>query len=262
MTAMVGGTVSGSLVGTTDPDVAVAVAVAEASGPLVIALDGPSGSGKSSVSRQVASRLGLAYLDTGAMYRAATWWCVRNEVDLADQSAVAALVAAMPLDIGVDPAGPTVHVDGVDIAEAIRDSAISTAVSAVATNLDVRAELRRRQREIIDAERTAGFSGGSGVVAEGRDITTVVAPDADVRVLLTASEEARLARRSLDVHGDADASSVEATRDQVVRRDRDDSTVSQFLVAADGVVTVDSSDLDFEQTVQAVLEVVERSGRH
>jgi len=254
--------VSGSLVGTTDPDVAVAVAVAEASGPLVIALDGPSGSGKSSVSRQVAGRLGLAYLDTGAMYRAATWWCVRNEVDLADQSAVAALVAAMPLDIGVDPAGPTVHVDGVDIAEAIRDSAISTAVSAVATNLDVRAELRRRQREIIDVERTAGFSGGSGVVAEGRDITTVVAPDADVRVLLTASEEARLARRSLDVHGDADASSVEATRDQVVRRDRDDSTVSQFLVAADGVVTVDSSDLDFEQTVQAVLEVVERSGRH
>jgi len=104
VTAMVGGTVSGSLVGTTDPDVAVAVAVAEASGPLVVALDGPSGSGKSSVSRQVASRLGLAYLDTGAMYRAATWWCVRNEVDLADQSAVAALVAAMPLDIGVDPA--------------------------------------------------------------------------------------------------------------------------------------------------------------
>ena len=229
--------------------------------PLVVALDGPSGSGKSSVSRQVASRLGLAYLDTGAMYRAATWWCVHRGVDLTDQPAVAALVASMPLEIGVDPSDPTVHVDGTDIAEAIRDSSISTAVSAVATNLEVRAELRRRQRELIDVERTAGFSGGVGVVAEGRDITTVVAPDADVRVLLTASEEARLARRAKDVHGDADASSVEATRDQVVRRDRDDSTVSQFLVAADGVVTVDSSDLDFEQTVQAVLEVVERTGQ-
>ena len=242
-------------------DLAHADVSADVTRPLVVALDGPSGSGKSSVSRQVAGRLGLAYLDTGAMYRAATWWCVHRGVDLADQPAVAALVAAMPLEIGVDPSAPTVHVDGVDIGEAIRDSAISTAVSSVATNLEVRAELRRRQRELIDVERTAGFSGGVGVVAEGRDITTVVAPDADVRVLLTASEEARLARRALEVHGDADASAVEATRDQVVRRDRDDSTVSQFLVAADGVVTVDSSDLDFEQTVQAVLEVVERSGR-
>jgi cytidylate kinase len=93
-------------------------------------------------------------------------------------------------------------------------------------------------------------------VAEGRDITTVVAPDADARVLLTASEEARLRRRSLEVHGAADADAVDATRDQVLRRDRDDATVSEFHVAADGVVTVDSSDLDFDQTVEAVLTVV------
>ncbi|MHA7132918.1 (d)CMP kinase [Oerskovia turbata] len=230
---------------------------------VVVAIDGPSGSGKSSVSRAVARRLAVAYLDTGAMYRAATWWCVEEGVDLADQAAVAAAVDVMPLVMGIDPAAPTVHVDGTDVGEAIRTTEISTAVSAVATNLAVRAELRRLQRAIIAAESSTedaglSFSGGRGIVAEGRDITTVVAPDADVRILLTASEEARLARRSLEVHGAADAAAVEATKDQVLRRDRDDSTVSQFHVAADGVVTVDSSDLDFEQTVQAVLDVVER----
>ncbi|MGW8565854.1 (d)CMP kinase [Isoptericola sp. NPDC055881] len=224
---------------------------------VVIAVDGPSGSGKSSVSKAVAARLGLAYLDTGAMYRAATLWCVEGGTDLADQAAVADAVRAMPLEIGLDPAAPTVHLDGRDVAEAIRTTEVSTAVSQVATNLEVRAELRRRQRDAIEAENAPdGFSGGQGIVAEGRDITTVVAPDADARVLLTASEEARLRRRSLEVHGAADAGSVEATRDQVLRRDRDDSTVSQFQVAADGVVTVDSSDLDFDQTVDAVLAVV------
>ncbi len=233
---------------------------------LVVAIDGPSGSGKSSVSRAVARRLGTAYLDTGAMYRAATWWCLEEHVDLTDQAAVAAAVEVMPLVMGIDPAAPSVHVDGTDVGEAIRTTEISTAVSAVATNLAVRAELRRLQRAIIAAESSGSaaedaesFSGGRGIVAEGRDITTVVAPDADVRILLTASEEARLARRSLEVHGAADAAAVEATKDQVLRRDRDDSTVSQFHVAADGVVTVDSSDLDFEQTIQAVLDVVEHA---
>ena len=225
---------------------------------IVVAIDGPSGT---------------AYLDTGAMYRAATWWCLEEGIDLADQAAVAAAVDVMPLVMGIDPAAPSVHVGGTDVGEAIRTTEISTAVSAVATNLAVRAELRRLQRVIIAAESSASasassassaeggdtsFSGGRGVVAEGRDITTVVAPDADVRILLTASEEARLARRSLEVHGAADDAAVEATKDQVLRRDRDDSTVSQFHVAADGVVTVDSSDLDFEQTVQAVLDVVDR----
>lgn len=233
------------------------------SAALVIAIDGPSGSGKSSVSREVAARLGLAYLDTGAMYRAATWWCLHEGVSLTDTAAVAALVRGLPLEMGVDPAAPSVRVDGVDIDAAIRETAISSAVSAVATNLEVRAELGRLQREAIAAERVpSSFSGGRGVVAEGRDITTVIAPDADVRILLTASEEARLARRALDVHGTDDAAAVRATRDQVLRRDADDSTVAAFRVASDGVATVDSSDLDFEQTVQAVLDVVtEMAGR-
>ncbi|AEG44264.1 (d)CMP kinase [Isoptericola variabilis] len=224
---------------------------------VVIAVDGPSGSGKSSVSRQVARRLRLAYLDTGAMYRAATLWCVERGEDLADARAVAHAVRVMPLEMGLDPAAPIVVLEGRDVSAAIRSTEISTAVSAVATNLEVRAELRRRQRQIIEAEtRPGGFSDGAGIVAEGRDITTVVAPDADARVLLTASEEARLRRRSLEVHGADDAAAVEATKDQVLRRDRDDATVSQFHVAADGVVTVDSSELDLDQTVEAVLAVV------
>jgi len=229
---------------------------------LVIAIDGPSGSGKSSVSKAVARRLGLAYLDTGAMYRAATWWCRHEGVDLADEDAVARAVEAMPLDMGVDPDVPAVHVGGEDVGAAIRSTEISTAVSAVATNLAVRDELRRLQRAAIDAEKLGGFSGGRGIVAEGRDITTVVAPDADARVLLTASEEARLARRARELHGSDAAGAVEATRDQIVRRDADDSTVSQFHVAADGVATVDSSHLDLDQTVDAVIAVVTRLTAH
>jgi cytidylate kinase len=224
---------------------------------LVVAVDGPSGSGKSSVCRRVATALGLAYLDTGAMYRAATWWCLEQGVDLTDQEAVAGAVAVMPLEVGLDPQGPTFTVGGTDVAAAIRTTGISAVVSQVATNLTARADLGERQRAVIAAERgPEGWSGGRGVVVEGRDITTVIAPDADVRILLTASEEARLARRALEVHGSADSLSVEATRDQVVRRDAQDSTVVDFLTAADGVVTVDSSDLDLEQTVDAVLAVV------
>lgn len=224
---------------------------------VVVAIDGPSGSGKSSVSREVARRLGLAFLDTGAMYRAATWSCLDRGVPLTDTSAVADVVRALDLVVGVDPAAPTVHVGSRDVGEAIRETRISQAVSAVATNLDVRAELGRLQRAAIDAQSAPdSFSGGRGVVAEGRDITTVIAPDADVRILLTASEAARLARRARDVHGSDDDAAVHATRDQVLRRDADDSTVATFHTAADGVVTVDSSHLDFEETVQAVLDVI------
>jgi cytidylate kinase len=220
--------------------------------PLTIAIDGPSGSGKSSVSRAVASRLGVGYLDTGAMYRALTWWCLEQGLDLDDTDAVAAAARDLPLEIGTDPEAPTVSVGGTDVSEAIRTTRVSTAVSAVATNLEVRAVLQQLQRDLM--ARTGERRGG--VVAEGRDITTVVAPDARVRVLLTASEEARLRRRSAELHGTVDDAAVEATRDQVVRRDRDDSTVSTFHEAAEGVVLVDTSDLDFDESVEAVLDVV------
>jgi CMP/dCMP kinase len=214
---------------------------------IVVAVDGPSGSGKSTVSREVANRLGLRYLDTGAMYRALTWWALERGLDLGDQETVARLARELPLDIRMDPANPGVRVAGEDVTAAIRETRISAAVSAIATNLGVRAELVRRQRELAAA---------GGVVVEGRDITTVVAPDAPVRVLLTASEDARLARRALDVHGTDDAAALEATRDQVLRRDADDSTVARFHEASDRVVVVDSSHMTLDQTVEAILALV------
>lgn len=220
--------------------------------PLVVAIDGPSGSGKSSVSRAVAQRLGLAYLDTGAMYRALTWWCAQRGVDLEDQPAVALAARDLPLHMVTDPSAPSVQVAGVVVDEDIRATVISELVSKVATNLAVRHELRDRQRALI----AESVEDSGGVVAEGRDITTVVAPDADVRILLVASQQARLARRARELHGDADHAAVSATHDQIVRRDQDDSTVSEFMEAAPGVTRVDTSDLNLEQSVEAVLDVI------
>lgn len=214
---------------------------------LVVAIDGPSGSGKSTVARAVAGRLGLRYLDTGAMYRALTWWALEQGVDLADTTAVAELARTLPLELVQDPTAPRFAVAGTDVSAAIRESRISETVSGVATNLQVREELVRRQRELV---------GTGGVVVEGRDITTVVAPDAQVRILLTADESARLARRARELHGVADDAALAATRAQVVVRDARDSTVAAFLEAADGVVHVDSSHLELQETIDAVLAVV------
>lgn len=222
---------------------------------LVIAVDGPSGSGKSSVSREVATRLGLEYLDTGAMYRAVCWACLHAGIDLTDADAVADRARAARLVLDTDPTTPRVLVDGRDITVEIRQTRISEAVSTIAANLQVRAELRARQRALIEG---AAQGPRRGCVAEGRDITTVVAPDADVRLLLTASERDRLVRRSLQVHGNTDDSALASTRDQVLRRDTDDAAVSSFRTAADGVLELDSSGLSFEGTVQAVLDVVAR----
>ena len=220
---------------------------------LVVAVDGPSGSGKSSVSREVARRLGLRYLDTGAMYRALTWWVLAQGVDPADQPTVARLARELPLQIGTSTESTLLTVDGQDLTAAVREPRISAVVSAIATNLDVRAELIRRQRALIAEE-------DRGIVVEGRDITTVVAPDADARVLLTASELARLGRRALEVHGRDDDAAIAATRDHVVRRDAQDATVADFLEAGLGVTVIDSSELSFEETVGAVLAVVGRVG--
>lgn len=219
---------------------------------LVVAVDGPSGSGKSSVSRAAARELGVGYLDTGAMYRAVTWWCLEQGVDLDDREAVADATGEIPLEMGTDPARPSVRVAGREIEDDLRTTRVSQVVSKVATNTLVRPILQRLQHDLM----TEIAAATGGVVAEGRDITTVVAPDADVRVLLTASVEARLRRRSKELHGHDADHAVEATRDQIVRRDRDDSTVSDFMEAAEGVTLVDTSDLDFEQSVQALLAVI------
>ncbi|WP_434621271.1 (d)CMP kinase [Arthrobacter sp. A5] len=213
---------------------------------LVVAIDGPSGSGKSSVSREVARRLGLAYLDTGAMYRSLTWQCLDTGVALDDAVAVEAAARALELEQSTNPDHEFVKVGGREVAALIREPRISAAVSAVATTLGARTELVRRQREAI-------VRAAKRMVVEGRDITTVVAPTAEVRLLLTASEEARMARRGIQLGGTQ--TTAQLTR-QVLARDAKDSTVVEFHRAADGVVTVDSSDLDFEQTVDAVLRVV------
>ena len=214
--------------------------------PLVVAIDGPSGSGKSSVSKEVARRLRLAYLDTGAMYRALTWYCVSNGIDLDDAASVEQAARDLVLELSTSPLEEYVRVDGVDVTDAIREPAISSAVSAVATTLGARTELIRRQRELIEKHHRR-------MVVEGRDITTVVAPGAEVRMLLTASEEARLRRRGIQLGGTQNAEQLAA---QVTHRDAKDSAVVNFTKAASGVVTLDSSDLDFDQTVAAALVIV------
>lgn len=218
--------------------------------PLVVAVDGPSGSGKSSVSKAVARRLGAAYLDTGAMYRAVAWHCLHEGVDLADAEAVAAAAVAMDLDQSTDPDVEAVRVGGTDVTEAIRSPEVTDKVSTVAVVIPVREELHRRQRAAIAA--------AGRMVAEGRDITTVVAPDAHARVLLTASEAVRTARRSgqLAAAGETGVDAGTLHR-QVAGRDARDATVSTFDRPADGVALVDSTELDFEQTVAAVLAAVE-----
>jgi cytidylate kinase len=214
--------------------------------PLVVAIDGPSGSGKSSVSKEVARRLRLAYMDTGAMYRALTWFCVSKGIDLEDAAAVEQAARDLVLELSTSPSEEYVRVDGMDVTDAIREPAISSSVSAVATTLGARTELIRRQRELIEKHHRR-------MVVEGRDITTVVAPGAEVRMLLTASEEARLRRRGMQLGGTQNAEELAA---QVTHRDAKDSSVVNFTTAASGVVTLDSSDLDFDQTVAAALVIV------
>ena len=213
---------------------------------LIIAVDGPSGSGKSSVCRAAATQLGADYLDTGAMYRAATWYCLDQQVDLDNEDAVAFAVEELPLKISTDPQHQGITIGQTDVTEAIREPRISEAVSEVATNRKARQLLINAQRRIIDE---SGF-----IVAEGRDITTVVAPDAQVRVLLTASAEARLRRRGLQLESESGAAqSVEALQRQVLERDKKDSAASNFTEAADGVAVLDSSDLSFQETVDSLL---------
>ena len=219
---------------------------------ITIAIDGPAGSVKSTVSRLVAEALDGGFLDTGAMYRAIAWSCLEHDVDLADREAVARVAEEIDLELGTDPAGATVVVAGTDITAAIREQRISQHVSAVATNTLVRPILQRRQREVLfttAAER--GFC-----VAEGRDTTTVVAPDARVRVLLTASDEERMRRRAAELGLEDTEENRARMADQVLRRDRDDSAVSEFLTAADGVEPIDTTGLGIEDVVEKVLMLV------
>lgn len=219
---------------------------AETVGP-VVAIDGPSGSGKSTVARAVATRAGFRYLDTGAMYRAVAVAARRAGIGLADSAAVATFAETLELTVATDPAAPRVLAGGVDVTAEIRQPGVSAVVSAVATNLAVRAELTARARAVAR---------GGAIVLEGRDTTTVITPDADVRVLLTADPDVRLARRSREVRGGTAASDLAATRVEVLDRDLRDSTVAAFTEAADGVHLLDTSALGIDEAVVAVLDLL------
>lgn len=217
---------------------------------LVIAVDGTSGSGKSSTSRQVAARLGMRYLDTGAMYRALTWWVLQQGIDPADSSVVADRSAEPEIVSGTDPEAPTIEVDGTDVSVPIRAADVNAAVSPVAAVPDVRARLLLLQRSAI----SAAVADGVGIVVEGRDIGSVVAPEAQVKVYLSADPSARAARRSAEEGG----GDLGRTQESLLNRDRIDSTrEASPLVQADGAVHIDTTDLTLEQVVARVVELVE-----
>jgi len=216
-------------------------------GALVVAVDGPAGSGKSSVSKAVARQLGYSYYDTGAAYRALAYAVVNAGVDASDQDAVLALQASTSYVASEDPDNQHFSVDGVDVTEAIRGHEVSSSVSAVAKHPLVRQGLVDRFRNVIAS------CARPGIVVEGRDITTVVAPDAPVRVLLTADEETRIARRQAEVAGTVAAPSVAQA---LSSRDRSDQTVVDFMNAAPGVTLLDSTPLTFDETVRELLRII------
>lgn len=217
----------------------------ESRSTLVVAIDGPSGSGKSSTSRGVAHRLGVRYLDTGAMFRAMTWWMLREGVDLQDAEAVAARADEPVIGSDTDPLAPGITVDGFDVAAAIRSDEVTSSVSAVSAVPEVRARLLELQRAVI---------GDGGIVVEGRDIGSVVAPDAGVKVYLTADAGARAVRRALEEGG----SDVAATQESLLARDKIDSgRATAPLVMADGAVHIDTTPYSLDEVIDQVVALVQ-----
>ncbi|GAA1155580.1 (d)CMP kinase [Streptomyces hebeiensis] len=217
---------------------------------VIVAIDGPSGTGKSSTSKAVAAQLGLSYLDTGAQYRAMTWWMISNGVDVGDPAAIATAADKPVLVSGTDPAAPTITVDGADASGPIRTREVTSHVSAVSAVPEVRTVITELQRSIAAA--AAG-----GIVVEGRDIGTTVLPDADLKIFLTASPEARAARRSGELKG-KEAADVATTREALIKRDAADAgrKTSPLAKAADAV-EVDTTDLTLQQVVECVVTLVE-----
>ena len=214
----------------------------------MIAVDGPAGSGKSSTARGVAAELALRYLDTGAMYRALTWWLISQKLDFRDPATVAHNARRPVIEVTTDPASPSVRVDGSDVTRLIRTREVSNAVSAVASVPEVRTHLVARQQAIL----ASACAAGEGIVAEGRDIGTVVAPQAVGKVFLIASEDARAQRRSADL-----GATPTVTRDEQKRRDTADA--AQSAMASDAI-KVDSTALSLEQVVGLIVRVAGERG--
>ncbi|MER5352015.1 (d)CMP kinase [Kitasatospora sp. NPDC002551] len=219
--------------------------------PVVVAIDGPSGSGKSTVSRAVAARLGLSFLDTGAMYRAMTWWMLANHVDVNDPEAVALACGKPVIVSGTDADGPTITVDGRDVAGPIRGPEVTAHVSAVAAVPAVRARL-------VELQRGCARVAARGIVAEGRDMGSVVFPDATVKIFLTASETARAERRAAELRAKGvDEATITAMAADLARRDAADSSreTAPLTQAADAVL-VDTSALTLEQVIDRITALV------
>jgi cytidylate kinase len=214
---------------------------------VIVAIDGPSGTGKSSTSKAVAAQLGLSYLDTGAQYRAITWWMVTNGIDIDDPAAVADAAGKPEIVSGTDPERPTITVDGTDVSGPIRTPEVTAKVSAVSAVPEVRTRITALQRSLAAAAER-------GIVVEGRDIGTTVLPDADLKIFLTASPEARAARRSGELKG----ADVNATREALIKRDAADSgRKTSPLAKADDAVEVDTTELTLQQVVECVVTLVE-----
>ena len=216
---------------------------------VVVAIDGPAGSGKSSVSKATARELGFDYLDTGAAYRGLALHCLDRGVDTLGPNDVVETLPRFDYSIGIDPDNYFVKVDSEIVTNDIREPRITGVVSNIARIPEVREFMVELFRSIIAS------SAKPGILVEGRDITTVVAPDAPVRILLTASEEARMGRRAAELSGESSTT----TAQQLSYRDAQDSKVVDFMNAADGVITIDSTNLDFDQTVTAVASFVRSS---
>jgi cytidylate kinase len=210
----------------------------------VVAVDGPSGSGKSTVSRRLATAIDGVYLDTGAMYRAITWAVLQAGVDLQDTDSITKIAQETSLSIGTDPLAPHFRANGENVDAAIRGPEVTGAVSAVAAVPSVRQQLVHLQQEIINA--------APRIVVEGRDIATVVAPDADLKVYLTASAAARAQRRSAE-----DATDVAATEADLNRRDQlDSSRAVDPLRQADDATTLDTTGMGIDEVVAQLLSML------
>lgn len=216
---------------------------------IAVAVDGPAGAGKSSISKIVAKKLGYLYIDTGAMYRSVTWAVLHNHIDLNNQKAVEALLPELDLTMEASDDSCKVFIAGQDVTDFIRTPQVNNAVSIVASYKGVRQYLVERQRLMAEA---------GGVILDGRDIGSVVLPNAELKIYLTASVEARAMRRYLEVKGTVNEQTLEDIKDSVMQRDDMDKNRKESpLIQVEDAVLVDSSEMTFDETVEHILHLVQ-----
>lgn len=216
---------------------------------IAVAVDGPAGAGKSSISKIVAKKLGYLYIDTGAMYRSVTWAVLHNHIDVNNQKAVEALLPELDLTMEASDDSCKVFIAGQDVTDFIRTPQVNNAVSIVASYKGVRQYLLERQRLMAEA---------GGVILDGRDIGSVVLPNAELKIYLTASVEARAMRRYLEVKGTVNEQTLEDIKDSVMQRDDMDKNRKESpLIQVEDAVLVDSSEMTFDETVEHILHLVQ-----